>query len=34
MIVGDAPQAMVGNLTPPGNNHDGYGDWVLILEAN
>ena len=22
------------NFTPPGNNHDGDGDWVLVLEVN
>ena len=23
-----------GQFTPPGNNQDGDGDWVLVLEAN
>ena len=22
------------DFTPPGNNHDGDGDWVLLLEAD
>jgi hypothetical protein len=24
----------MGRFTPPGKNHDGDGDWVLVLEAN
>jgi hypothetical protein len=34
--VSGSPFANTGTrqFTPPGNNHDGDGDWVLVLEAN
>jgi len=28
------PNAGARQFTPPGNNHDGDGDWVLVLEVN
>jgi hypothetical protein len=28
------PNAGTRQFTPPGNNHDGAGDWVLVLEAS
>ena len=33
--VAGSPLANTGprNFTPPGNNHDGDGDWVLVLRA-
>jgi hypothetical protein len=34
--VSGSPFANIGlrQFTPPGNNHDGDGDWVLVLEAS
>jgi hypothetical protein len=34
--VDDSPFANTGirQFTPPGKNHDGDGDWVLLLETD
>ena len=34
--VGGSPFSNTGSrqFTPPGKNHDGDGDWVLVLEAS
>jgi hypothetical protein len=36
ITISDAPLTNSGTrqFTPPGNNHDGDGDWVLLLEAS
>ena len=34
IFAGNFANTGTQNFTPPGNNHDGDGDWVLILEAN
>jgi hypothetical protein len=36
IAVGGSPFANIATrqFTPPGNNHDGDADWVLVLEAN
>ena len=33
--IAESPLANKGSrsFTPPGNNHDGDGDWILVLEA-
>ncbi|HVU21206.1 MAG TPA: DUF4038 domain-containing protein [Rhizomicrobium sp.] len=33
IVVGTFPNTGTQNFTPPGANHDGDGDWVLILDA-
>ncbi|HTT97331.1 MAG TPA: DUF4038 domain-containing protein [Rhizomicrobium sp.] len=33
-FIGSFVNAGTQNFTPPGNNHDGDGDWVLILKVN
>ena len=32
--IGSFANAGTQDFTPPGNNGDGDGDWVLVLEAN
>jgi hypothetical protein len=33
-FIGSFANTGTQDFTPPGNNHDGDGDWVLIMEAN
>jgi hypothetical protein len=32
--IGSFANTGIQNFTPPGSNHDGDGDWVLLIEAN
>ncbi len=32
-VIGDFPNSGTRTFTPPGNNQDGDGDWVLLLET-
>lgn len=32
-VIGTFANSGTQDFTPPGNNHDGDGDWVLMLQA-
>ena len=34
VFIGNFANTGTQDFTPPGNNHDGDGDWILILDAN